>query len=125
MDYSTENWDKLVSLFSSLYDLIAGFLSQFTLFELIVLGCLVYIILAIGHTALFIEERLNKTIWRNFDYIEQINFNVNAIKYELDFLARHEDMEQLQVEVDELKNMIEQARDQNKKIIALILTNSG
>jgi hypothetical protein len=114
MEYSTENWDKLVSLFNSVYDLILGFLGQFTMFELIVLGLLIYIVYMVASNFMITERRLKGVIHTNFEYIEQINANVIDIKNSLDSLAGHEDMTQLQMEVDDLKSMLEQALDQTK-----------
>ena len=114
MDYSTENWDKLVSLFNSAYDLILVFLGQFTMFELIVLGLLIYIVYMVASNFMITERRLKGVINTNFEYIEQINANVIDIKNSLDSLAGHEDMTQLQMEVDDLKSMLEQALDQTK-----------
>ena len=116
MEYSTENWDKLVSFFSFLYGLVADFLGQFTTFELIVLGFLVYIVYMVASNFMITERRLKSVIHTNFDYIEQINANVFDIKNSLDSLAGHEDMTQLQMEVDELKNMVNQALEQTGEI---------
>lgn len=107
MDYSTENWDKLVSLFSSLYDLIAGFLSQFTLFELIVLGGLVYIILLIASQHSITQKKFEKQINWNFNYIEQIRFDVDAIKRDLDTVASHDDMTSIAQDVEELLRKVD------------------
>ena len=116
MEYSTENWDKFVSFFSILYGLVADFLGQFTTFELIVLGFLVYIVYMVASNFTITERTLKSAIHTNFDYIEQINANVIDIKNSLDSLAGHEDMTQLQMEVDELKNMVNQALEQTGEI---------
>jgi hypothetical protein len=116
MEYSTENWDKLVSFFSFLYGLVADFLGQFTTFELIVLGFLVYIVYMVASNFMITERTLKSAIHTNFEYIEQINANVIDIKNSLDLLAGHEDMTQLQMEVDELKNMVNQALEQTGEV---------
>jgi hypothetical protein len=107
MEYSTENWDKLVSLFNSAYDLILGFLGQFTMFELIVLGGLIYIIFGIATSQSITEERLDKAIGRNFDYIEKISFDIDAIKRELDSLAGHDEMTSVKYDIEELLRKVD------------------